>query len=201
MNIQATIEALKKSNYTVKFFHTGAEAAEYLDEQLDRRVIGFGDSATMEQMGLYEKLSAHNTVYDPNQGEDNDQFLELARKCLTTEIYLTSVNAISETGEMVNVDGTGNRIAGSLFGHEKVYFVVSTNKIEPDLERAIWRARNVAAPKNATRYRLQTPCVKGGRCYDCVSPHRICNVLTIYMKKLNDIEDVEVILVDEEMGF
>ena len=109
---------------------------------------------------------------------------------------------MSETGEMVNIDGTGNRIAASLFGHEKVFFVVGTNKIEPDLEKAVWRARNVAAPKNSAKYSLPTPCVVGeGRCYDCARPERICNALTIYMKKMNDIDDVEVILIDEELGF
>ncbi|NLD19882.1 MAG: LUD domain-containing protein [Clostridiales bacterium] len=202
MNIQTAIDALKKNRYSVSYFTTGEEAADYLDSKLDGRIIGFGDSATMNHMKLYDRLSAHNTVYDPNQSKDNDEFLEIAQKCLTTEIYLTSVNAMSETGEMVNIDGTGNRIAGSLFGHERVYFVVSTNKIEPDLERAIWRARNIAAPKNAERYALRTPCaINGDHCYNCSSPDRICNAMTIYMKKLNDIEDVEVVLIDEELGF
>ena len=202
MNIQTVMDALKKNRYSVTYFASGEEAADYLDSKLDNQIIGFGDSATMNSMRLYKKLSAHNTVYDPNQSKDNDEFLENAQKCLTTDIYLTSVNAISETGEMVNIDGTGNRIAGSLFGHKKVYFIVSTNKIEPDLERALWRARNIAAPKNAMRYKLRTPCaIKGDHCYDCSSPDRICNALSIYMKKLNDIEDVEVVLIDEEMGF
>jgi hypothetical protein len=110
----------------------------------------------------------------------------IAQKCLTTQAYLTSVNAASETGELVNIDGTGNRIAASLFGHEKVCFVFGVNKIEPTLEKAIWRARNIAAPKNAKRFGLKTPCaVKGDCCYDCSSPDRICNVLSIYQKKMN----------------
>ena len=79
---------------------------------------------------------------------------------------------------------------------------MGTNKIEPDLEKAVWRARNVAAPKNSAKYSLKTPCViKGDKCYDCASPDRICNALTIYMKKMNDIEDVEVILINEDLGF
>lgn len=203
MNIEKTIKSLKRNRYTVKFFENGAEAAEYLDKSLDNKVIGFGDSATMSSMGLYDKLISHNTVYDPNQSVDNDEFLEIAQKTLTTEIYLTSVNAISENGEMVNIDGTGNRVAGSLFGHKKVYFIIGTNKIEPDLEKAIWRARNIAAPKNAMRYGLATPCVaKGGdRCYDCSSPDRICNALNIYLKKMNDVWETEVILINEELGF
>ena len=148
MDINETIKSLEEKLYTVKLFDTAKEAADYLDSQIDGKVVGFGDSRTMIDMELYKRLSAHNEVHDPYQSKDNDEFLEIAKKTLTTEIYLTSVNAMAETGEMVNIDGTGNRVAGSLFGHEKVYFVVSTNKIEPDLESAIDRARNVAAPKN-----------------------------------------------------
>lgn len=202
MDIQATIKALEKNRYTVSFFSSSKEATDYLNEHLDQRIIGFGDSDTMAHMKLYETLSAHNTVYDPQQSKDNDEFLEIAAKCLTTEIYLTSVNAIAQTGEMVNIDGTGNRIAGSLFGHQKVYFILGTNKIEPDLERAVWRTRNIAAPKNAKRFQLATPCaIKGDHCYDCSSPDRICNALTIHLKKMNDVDDVEIILIDEELGF
>lgn len=202
MDIQTTINALKKNRYSVSFFKTSQEAADYIDSRIDGKVVGFGDSATMSSMKLYERLSAHNQVHDPNQSKDNDEFLEIAEKCLTTEIYLTSVNAMSPEGHLVNIDGTGNRIAGSLFGHKKVYFVAGTNKIEPTLEKAVWRARNIAAPKNAKRYNLATPCaVKGDKCYDCASPDRICNALTIHLKKMNDVEDVEVILIDEELGF
>lgn len=202
MEIQSVIKALEKNRYSVRYFQSGKEAADYLDKELDNRVIGFGDSATMSQIKLYERLSAHNEVHDPNQSKDNDEFLEIAQKCLNTEIYLTSVNAMSEKGELVNIDGTGNRIAGSLFGHKKVYFVVGINKIEPTLEKAVWRARNIAAPKNAKRYRLSTPCaIKGDKCYDCTSPDRICNALTIHLKKMNDIEDAEVVLINEELGF
>ena len=202
MNTQTTIEALKKNRYSVSHFSTSREAADYLDRSLDQRVIGFGDSVTMSHMRLYERLSAHNTVYDPKQSKDNDEFLDISKKCLTTEIFLTSVNAISESGELVNIDGTGNRIAGSLFGHEKVYFIAGTNKIEPTLEKAIWRARNIAAPQNAKRLELRTPCaIKGDRCYNCSSPDRICNALTIHWKKMNDVQDVEILLIDEELGF
>lgn len=203
MDIEKIIKALERKLYNVSYFSSYKEAAEYIDRSLDGKVIGFGDSATLEKMDMYSRLSSHNIVYDPSRGQDNDEFLELARKTQTTEIYLTSVNAMTEKGEMVNIDGTGNRVAGSLFGHEKVYFVVSTNKIMPDLEQAVWRARNIASPKNSMRLGLDTPCVKmnGERCYDCRSQDRICNALVIYLRKMNDIEDVEVILIDEEMGF
>ena len=133
MNIEKTIKSLERNRFTVSYFEQAEDAARYLDEAIDGKVVGFGDSITMKSMDLYERLSAHNEVHDPNQSTDNDEFLEIAMKCLDTEIYLTSVNAMSETGEMVNIDGTGNRVAASFFGHEKVYFVVTTNKIEETL--------------------------------------------------------------------
>ncbi len=207
MNLEKTVKSLRKKLYTVSVFDSPEEAAEYLDSRIDGHIVGFGDSRTIIDMKLYDKLSKHNTVYDPNQSEDNDGFLEIAQKCLTAEVFLTSVNAMAETGEMVNIDGTGNRVAGSLFGHEKVYFVVSTNKIEPDLETAVFRARNIAAPKNSLKYDLTTPCVlnykKTGelKCFDCAHPDRICNCVITYCRKMQDIEDVEVVLIDEEMGF
>ena len=207
MNLEKTIKSLEQKLYTVKCFDTHEEAAAYLDSQIDGKTVGFGDSRTIIDMKLYDKLSNHNTVYDPNQGVDYDGFLEIAKKCLTTEIFLTSVNAMAETGEMVNIDGTGNRVAGSLFGHEKVYFVVSTYKIEPSLDEAIFRARNIAAPKNSLKYDLPTPCAinykKTGelKCFDCNSPERICNAIITHLRRMEDIDDVEVILINEEMGF
>jgi len=201
VNIQSVVESLKSKQYSVTFFASSTDAADYLEKSLQNRVIGFGDSATLKHMKLYERLSLHNTVYDPAQSSNNHEFLAIARKCLTTDIYFTSVNAMSESGELINIDGTGNRIAGSLFGHEKVYFIISTNKIEPTLEQAIWRARHVAAPQNAKRYQLNTPCAQtGDHCYDCSSLERTCNALTIYWGKMCDM-DAEVVLIDEELGF
>ncbi len=101
---------------------------------------------------------------------------------------------------MVNLDGTGNRIAGSLFGHKKVFFVVGRNKIMTTLDQAIDRVRNVAAPLNAQRIGLPNPCVvRGGRCYDYFSQRRICNALVIHLKKMNDM-DMEVVLINQNLG-
>lgn len=201
MDLQNVAKALEKNRYEVKVFDTKEEAVQYLDGLFDNLIVGFGDSETMEQMHLYETLSAHNTVIDPKQSVDNDDFLHIARDCLTTEVFLTSVNGMTEDGVLINLDGTGNRVAGSLFGHRKVYFIVGRNKIAPDIEQAIWRVRNIAAPKNAKRLQLRTPCaIKGDKCYNCASPDRICNGLLIQMKKMNDM-DMEIVLINEDLGF
>lgn len=201
MDMKRVMAALRERRYEVSHFATGEEAALYLDGKIDGRLVGFGDSETMISMGLYERLASHNDVYDPKHPRDGMDFYATARRCLTTDIFLTSVNGLAETGEMVNIDGTGNRVAGSLFGHEKVYFVVGANKIAPTLEEAAWRARNVAAPLNAERHGYKTPCAIGkDHCYDCKSPQRICNAQTIYWRKMNHTA-MEVVLIDEHLGF
>ena len=114
-NLEKTAESLRKRGYEVVCFETGEEAAAYIDSRIDGFTVGFGDSETMMALQLYERLSRHNDVYDPKHPREGKGFYDTARICLTTEIFLTSVNGIAETGEMVNIDGTGNRVAGSLY--------------------------------------------------------------------------------------
>lgn len=201
MDLTKTAEALKKRGYEVSCFSTGAEAAAYLNGKIDGMTVGFGDSETLLQMHLFEMLQTHNDVYHPKYPRERKNFYSTAKDCLTTDIFLLSANGLAETGEIVNIDGTGNRIAGSLYGHTKVYFVISRNKICPTLEEAAFRARNVAAPLNAERHGYKTPCaIKKDRCYDCRSPQRICSAQTIYWRKMNHTE-MEVVLIDEDMGY
>ena len=200
MEERVFVENLIRRGYTVTVFDKGAEAAAYLDNAIDGKTVGFGDSETMLAMGLYDRLSVHNQVFDPMHRPEGENFRETARKTLLTDVFLTSLNAMSETGELVNIDGTGNRVAGSLFGHEKVYFVVSLKKLCPTLDEAIYRARNVAAPLNAARHGFHNPCaVKGDRCYDCSARDRICNALVVHYRKMRGIE-MEVVLIREPLG-
>ena len=123
------------------------------------------------------------------------------RRAMLADVYLTSVNGLAETGEIVNIDGNCNRVAASMFGPKRVYYVVGINKIAPDFEKALWRARNVAAPKNAQRLGKKTPCaVKADRCYDCKSPERICRGLSVLWRKPTGFEQAEVVLIEEELG-
>jgi len=200
MDFAKLIRALEHNWYQVSTFATGEEAAAYLDGAIDGCTVGFGDSKTLQQIGLYDRLIRHNTVYDPNQTVSDEDFKEVAAQCLTTQVFLTSVNGISEDGVIVNLDSYGNRLAGSLYGHKKVYYVIGRNKIAPTVEDAVWRVRNVAAPRNAARLGQRTPCaVKGDRCYNCNSPDRICNGVLIELKRMKSME-MEVILIDEDLG-
>lgn len=190
---------LEARNYTVSLFPDAEAAASYLRDAIAGKTVGFGDSETLASMHLYDILSERCTVYDPMH-RGSDGFVEAARRTLLTDIFLTSVNGAAETGELVNIDGTGNRVAGSLFGHEKVYFVFGRNKIAATLEEARKRARNFAAPLNAARHRFATPCAMApGGCRDCSSPDRICNAEIIHYRKMRFI-DMEVIIIDQDLG-
>ena len=186
---------LEELGYTVRCFDTAAQAADYLDRQIDGRTVSFGGSVTLQEMGLYPRLSAHNQVVWHWEGGS-------LADAMTTDAYISSVNGLAETGEIINIDGTCNRVASTLFGHQTVYLVVGRNKIAPDYESALWRARNIAAPKNAQRLGKKTPCAaKGDRCYNCKSPERICKALTVLWGKPTAVARMEIILVDQDLGY
>ena len=189
-------KALKERGYSVKVFATGAEAAAYLDGEIDGLTVGIGGCSTVKELGLYEKLEKHNTViwHWTQEGAD------VRKKAMATDVYLTSANALAESGEIVNIDGVGNRVASTLFGHKKVYFIVGRNKLTADYESAVWRARNVASPRRAQQMGCKTPCAeKADRCYDCRSAGRICNGMATLWAPMVGME-AEVILIDEDHG-
>jgi len=202
-------ELLKKNfeghKFITSFFDTGKEAAEYLCGQMKNTTVGFGGSMTLTGMNLQELLEKEgNTVY--NHATSKDQ--ECTHKARNARFFICSANGVSETGEMVNIDGTGNRVSATLFGPEKVFFVVGKNKIVPTLQDAIDRARNIASPPNCVRLHRNTPCAaaaggdmsKAVKCFDCNSSERICNAIVLYLRPMNHME-VEVVFVDEELGY
>lgn len=195
MNIEKTIKNLKTRGFQVSFFETGAEAAAYINGAVKGCSVGIGGSKTIEALGLYETLSQDNTVYWHWKVPGRPTLDSAA----TTDIYMCSANAISEAGEIFNIDGNGNRIASTVFGHKKVYIVAGVNKICPDFDSALYRARNVASVKNCKRFNKPTPCSLDDKCHDCMSPERICRALTVLWMPINGME-TEIILINEELG-
>ena len=194
-----TFEIVKKNlearGFSVSTFSTAAEAAAYLDSAIDGTTVGIGGSMTVQQMGLHEKLAAHNEVHW--HWTDGP---EARAKAAHADVYITSANGLTENGEIINIDGAGNRVASTLYGHKRVYFIIGRNKLAPTYDEALWRARNIAAPKNAQRLGKKTPCaVKGDRCYDCKSPDRICRGLVVLWGPSMGVE-TEIVLVDEDLG-
>ena len=194
-------ERLEQKGYVVHIFDNKDVAATYLDGEINGQTVGLGGSVTISQMNLFEKLSKHNTVYWHDEKPEGMTVMETRTVASRADIYISSVNGISENGEIVNIDNTGNRVAAISYGPKKVYLVVGKNKIAPTLEAAIYRARNIAGPLNAKRLKRKTPCaLNADRCYDCNSPERICRNLSVLWEKPTGAE-YEIILIDEELGY
>jgi len=192
---------LEKLGYQVSEFASREEAVQYLNSEIDGKTVGFGGSMTLKEMGLYEKLENHNRMLWHWNVPEGRTAAEILNEAQNADIYVSSVNGIAQTGEIVNIDGNCNRVAGIMFGHEKVYLVVGENKIARDYNAALYRARNIAAPLNAKRLGKKTPCaVNGDKCYDCTSPERICRGLTVFWQKPTG-RDYEVILIHENLGY
>ena len=145
-------QALRQRGYTVRVFETGGAAADYLNSAIDGVSVGIGGSVTVQQLGLYDRLAEHNQVYWHWQGGP-----EQRAKAAEADVYLTSANGLAETGEILNIDGAGNRVASTLYGHKKVYFVIGANKLAPTRDEALWRARNIAAPGTPSAWAKRLP--------------------------------------------
>ena len=186
----------EKHGFTTAFFSTGEEVVAYLAGKYSQRSIGFGGSLTLRQLGLYEALSKNNSVIWHHLVPGS----ETRHLCAHSKIYMTSANAVSMTGEIINIDGEGNRVSMTLYGPDQVHFLIGRNKIAPDRDSAIYRARNTAAPKNAQRQNFKLPCaVTGDKCFDCNSPQRMCNATVIMDRAMRNLP-MEVIFIDQDLG-
>lgn len=195
MRVEVLMENLKKRGFAVSRFADKDLASDYLCGKISGETVGFGGSMTLQEMGLYEKLGQNNKVFwHWKNPADKEHYAEFST-------YITSVNGVSETGELVNIDGAGNRVAATLFGPKKLYFVIGTNKLTPDLASAIERARNITAPPNAKRLDKKTPCAVTGKCADCQSPDRICRAMVITMMPMLGCQHTEVVIIDEHLGY
>lgn len=194
MNIDSAVKNLKLRGFAVSRFSTGAEAAEYLCSALAGQTVGIGGSKTIDEMGLYDMLPADSTFWHWRVPGDATY-----AAAASASVYLSGANAISEDGEILSIDGRGNRLAGQLFGHKKVYIVASVDKICADFDSALSRARNVAAVQNCKRFPNNTPCKLDDMCHDCRSADRICRALVVLWGPMMGME-TEVVLIDEKLG-
>ena len=197
MDIEKTIRALTGRGFAVRHFATAGEAADYLDGAIDGTTVGIGGSKTIDQLGLDDRLVEHNTVWWHWRTPGFDTL----DHALTAPVYLSSANAITEDGQILNIDGRGNRLAAMVYGIGKtVYIVAGTNKICPDFHSALDRARNTAAVQNMKRFPGEQPCQKQDRCFDCRAAGRGCNALLVLWGVMFDMAKIEVVLIDEDLG-
>jgi hypothetical protein len=197
------IEKLLAHDFKAIYVKTKEEAAQEIWKHITPELrTGVGGSLTIRALGILERLEAQgNTVYNhwkPGLSKENN--LEVRKSQMTSDVFLSSTNAITLNGELVNIDGMGNRVNSVNFGPGKVILVAGYNKIVENVQEGINRIKNVAAPLNARRLNMDIPCAKVGRCVDCNSPNRICRVIVIHERRPS-LTDILIILVGEELGY
>ena len=197
------IEKLVAHDFKAIYVKTKEEAVEEIWKHVvPKQKIGVGGSLTIRGLGILEKLEAQGyAIYDhwkPGLSKENN--LQVRKSQMTSDLFLSSSNAITLNGELVNIDGAGNRVNSSNFGPGKVILVAGFNKIVEDVQEGIKRIKNVAAPLNARRLNIDVPCAKVGKCVDCNSPNRICRLIVIHERRPL-LTDILIILVGEELGF
>ncbi|MBI9074224.1 MAG: lactate utilization protein [Desulfatibacillum sp.] len=197
------VNNLKKHAFDAHLFKTSQEAKDFILNMISQyQTFGFGGSSTTRDMGLIEALKEQGkTILDHNDPElPFEKSLEYRRQQSLTDCFLCSANALSLTGEIVNVDGCGNRTNAMSFGPKKVVIVAGANKIAKDLHAAIDRVHYVAAPMRAKSLNMETPCAETGVCVDCNSPSRVCRITTILHRRPM-LTDITVVIVAEELGY
>jgi len=198
-----TVEKLKAHEFDAVYVKTKEEAVQEILEWVKPNTkVGAGGSVTIRELGILDRLRAMgNVVYDHwVPGLSGEQSLEIRKAQMSSDLFLSSSNAVTLNGELVNIDGVGNRVNAISFGPKKVVLVVGCNKIAGSLDEAMKRVRNEATPPNAKRLNLDVPCAKLGWCVDCNSPQRACRIVVIHERKPMW-TDVLVILVGEELGY
>lgn len=204
LRMKTLIKNLEKRNMTGYYCETAADAAEQIKALIpEGSEVSWGGSLTLDQLGIKDMLkSGSYNVNDPMEvRDDRVTTIELRRRALCCDVYLSSVNAITMNGEIVNIDGTGNRVAAIAFGPEKVILVAGANKIVLNEKDAVDRIKNDACPPNCIRLGRKTPCAVTGKCADClIRGNTVCSITTT--TRFSSIDDrLHVILVNEVLGY
>lgn len=202
MLAEKMIKNLRRRNFEAYYCPTVAEAVEQVSSLIpDGSSVTWGGSMTIRDMGLTKVLHERNLrVLDRDLAPDRDEAQRIYREAFSCDYYLSSANAISEDGVIVNIDGNGNRVAAITFGPKKVIFVIGLNKVAQDVQSALARARSTASPINAARFDIKTPCRADGVCHNCNSPESICNYIH-FTRNSHPAGRHIVVLVGEEMGY
>ena len=197
------IKNLSRRNMEAFYCPTGKEAVKKISELIaDGNTVTWGGTATIRDLGIPEALKSRGTleVLDRDLAETAEEKEAIYLRAFTADVYLTSANAISEDGIIVNIDGNGNRVAAISWGPKKVIFVIGLNKVAQTVDAALVRVRSTAAPVNAQRFDIKTPCRIDGTCHNCNSPESICSYVHFLRNSRSKGRHV-VVLVGEDMGY
>lgn len=197
------IENMKKRQINGYYAATSADAVAIANKLLTgAETVSFGGSMTLEESGMLAALRANKaiTLLDRSTATSPEEASAIYHKALQADAYFMSSNAITQNGELVNIDGNGNRVAALIYGPKKVIVLAGMNKVCRDTEEALSRVHNVATPANCIRLNKQTPCAATGSCSDCLSPDCICNQVVI-TRRSGDPTRLHVILIGENLGY
>jgi len=205
--MRKALDNLIANNFAIHFAESSEVACRIILDVISKDVVvGIGDSATVRQIGILKKLEkarikilnpfSRKLTTDPNKREMR---YKISREIFTSDVLITGTNAVTVDGKLVNMDAVGNRVAAMIFGPKKVIIAIGRNKIVKDAEEALHRIKNVIAPHHAKTKDFGTPCAQTGKCSDCSSKHRICNVTTIIEKRPWQ-TDITIIVIDEDLG-
>ncbi len=196
------LTALKRNGFEVINTDNTKEAFDKVMSFIPKEAkVGIGDSITIKELGLVEALRERgNTIFIKTNKNTEQKQIEIRKRELTRDIYLSSSNAITLQGQLLNIDSTGNRVAAMIWGPKKVIIIAGANKLVDVLDEAFARIRNIAAPLNGKRLNLKTPCALTGKCTNCDSPDRICNI-TVILERKPKRSDITIILVGENLGY
>ena len=203
--VQTVVLNLRKNGFTALYAPTKEEAVKKILDMIPKDAkVGLGGSVTLREIGLVKVLSERgNTLADHwRPGISKEEAKQARRSQLTSDIFLASTNAITMDGKLLNIDGSGNRVAAMIYGPPRVIVVAGVNKIVKDLDEAMKRVRNVATPMNANRLGSKPPCSLTGICTEdqCELPERLCHIITILERRPNE-TDTTVVLVGERLGY
>ena len=198
------VASLEKNGFTARYCATPQDAAEYIvTEAAEAATVGFGGSMSIVSLGVEQLLreQGKEILNHASPALSRDEKLEILRRQLTCDLFLSGSNALTLNGELVNIDGVGNRVAAMLFGPRKVIVVAGRNKlVDGTVQDAIIRVKSWASPPNAKRLNSNTPCATTGFCSNCNSPERICRATTIIDRR-PCLTDLHVLVVNAELGF
>jgi len=198
--MQMTLKSLADNEFDVKLAEDSGNAKKMILEMMPKNgVVGVGGSATIRQITIVDELIRRGLKVLSTSGLPEDERNKVRKAALLSDVFLTSTNAVTLDGRLVNTDGIGGRVAAMIFGPGKVLFVIGKNKIVENLDEAFHRIKNLIAPYHARSRGYEAPCAVSGRCTECRAPGRVCRITTI-LEKRPRMTDTTIVMVDEDLG-
>ena len=198
---EVLVKNLRSRHFDAYYCKTGVLALEKALELIpENATVGWGGAMSAQQIGLLDAVNngPYNAI-DRDKAPNPEEREKAMKRCLLSDVFITGANALSMDGQMVNIDGNGNRVAAIVYGPQSIIVIAGMNKVVDTLEAAVVRARTIAAPMNKQRFPVQTPCEITGSCADCKSDGCICNQILI-TRNCKPAGRIKVILVGEELG-